>query len=94
MQIDFGRGACLSIKPNSGDICHRSDRVPDLNTDYERAWVGRAKAKASTRAKWRSSTSACWGVLENCLTPPTLSETRFNVKKSPMHPVFDFVFTQ
>jgi hypothetical protein len=23
---------------------HGSDRVPDLNTDYERAWVGRAKA--------------------------------------------------
>ena len=34
---------------------HGSDRVPDLNTDYERALVGRAKATASTRAKWRSS---------------------------------------
>jgi hypothetical protein len=30
---------------------HGSDRVPDLNIDYERAWVGRAKATASTRAK-------------------------------------------
>jgi hypothetical protein len=37
---------------------HGSDRVPDLNIDYKRAWVGRAKATASTRAKWRSSTSA------------------------------------
>jgi hypothetical protein len=27
---------------------HGSDRVPDLNFDYERAWVGRAKATAST----------------------------------------------
>jgi hypothetical protein len=40
---------------------------PDLNIDYERAWVGRAKATASTRAKWRSSTSACWSVLEKLL---------------------------
>ena len=47
---------------------HGSDRVPDLNIDYERALVGRAKATASTRAKWRSSTSACCSVLENCLT--------------------------
>jgi hypothetical protein len=31
----------------------------------------------SSRAKWRSSSSACCGVLENCLTPPTLSERRF-----------------
>ena len=30
-----------------------------------------------TRAKWRSSPSACRRVLENCLTPPTLSATRF-----------------
>ena len=56
---------------------HGSDRVPDLNIDYERALVGRAKATASTRAKWRSSPSACCSVLENCLTPPTLSERRF-----------------
>src|ERR1035437_7972457 len=44
-------------------------------TDCERALVGRAKAKASTRAKWRSSSSACRRVLEKCLTPPTLLET-------------------
>jgi hypothetical protein len=31
----------------------------------------------STRAKWRFSQSACRSVLENCLTPPTLSERRF-----------------
>src|SRR5258708_4669472 len=56
---------------------HGSDRVPDLNIDYERALVGRAKATASTRAKWHSPTSACCSVLEKGLTPPTLSETRF-----------------
>jgi hypothetical protein len=33
----------------------------------ERAWVGRAKATASTRAKWRSSTSACCSVLRKLL---------------------------
>src|ERR1035437_7387384 len=43
-------------------------------TDCERALVGRAKAKASSRAKWRSSPSACRRVLEKCLTPPTLLE--------------------
>jgi hypothetical protein len=31
----------------------------------------------STRAKWRSSLSACHSVLENRLTPPTLSEKGF-----------------
>src|ERR1700691_2606304 len=56
---------------------HGSDRVSDLNIDCERPWVGRAKATASTRAKWRASTSACQSVLENYLTPPTLSERRF-----------------
>jgi hypothetical protein len=57
---------------------HGSDRVPDLNIDYERALVGRAQATASTRAKWRSSRSACCSVLEKCLTPPTLSERPVN----------------
>jgi hypothetical protein len=33
-------------------------------------------------AKWRSSSSACRSVLKNCLTPPTLSETRFNANNS------------
>jgi hypothetical protein len=53
---------------------HGSDRVPDLN-DYEASlgWHG----TFSARAKWRSSPSACRSVLKNCLTPPTLSETRF-----------------
>jgi hypothetical protein len=44
---------------------------------YERAWVGRAKARASTRAKWRFPSSASRSVLDNCLTPPTLSKRRF-----------------
>src|ERR1017187_9509740 len=52
---------------------HGSDRVPDLNTDCERALVGHGTF--STRAKWRSSTSACSSMLEKYLTPPTLSET-------------------
>jgi hypothetical protein len=33
---------------------------------------------SSARAKWRSSLSACGCVLKKNLTPPTLSETRFN----------------
>ena len=48
--------------------------VPDLNTDYERAYGW--KGKLSTRAKWRSGSSACGSVVENSLTPPTLSERR------------------
>jgi hypothetical protein len=49
---------------------HGSDRVPDRN-DCERALAG--KRNPSMRAKWRSSWSACWRVLEKSLTPPTLS---------------------
>jgi len=48
-----------------------SDRVPDRN-DYERALVG--KRNPSTRAKWRSSSSAGCRVLEKSLTLPTLLE--------------------
>ncbi len=51
---------------------HGSDRVPDLNTDCERALVGHGTF--STRAKWRSSTSACSSMLEKYLTAPTLLE--------------------
>jgi hypothetical protein len=44
--------------------------------DYERALVGRAKArataKASTRAKWRALTSAGINSLKKYLTLPTL----------------------
>ena len=32
------------------------------------------KRKPPTRAKWRSSSSACSSVLKKCLTPPTLLE--------------------
>ena len=45
---------------------HGSDRVPDLEPITRRALVGRAKAKAtptakaSTRAKWRSSECTDW----------------------------------
>src|SRR5579864_1288060 len=61
-------------RPLPTEEMHGSDRVPDLR-DYERAWwVG--KGKPSTRAKWRSSRSACCSALENRLTPPTLSERR------------------
>jgi hypothetical protein len=47
---------------------------PGLKTITSEPTVG--KATPSTRAKWRSSRSACSGALEKCLTPPTLSETR------------------
>jgi len=43
---------------------HGSDWVPDLEPITRRALVGRAKAtptaKASTRAKWRSSECTDW----------------------------------
>src|SRR5437588_8269807 len=53
---------------------------PNLKNDYERAcgWYGH-----STRAKWRSSPSARIGTLKIRLTPPTLSERRFNVNHGP-----------
>jgi len=57
--------------------------VPDLSTDYERAYGW--KGKPSTRAKWRSGSSARRSVVENSLTLPTLSERRFNVKYEPCH---------
>ena len=44
---------------------HGSDRVPDLNTDCERALVGRGTF--STRAKWRALRSAWIRTLENGL---------------------------
>jgi hypothetical protein len=44
------------------------------------------KATPSTTAKWRSSLSACHGVLEKGLTPPTLSERRcYNSCSSRLH---------
>src|SRR5580704_7987597 len=59
--------------------CDRRDAwvglSPDLKTITSEPTVG--KATPSMRAKWRSSPSACHGVLEKGLTPPTLSETRF-----------------
>ena len=58
--------------------CDRRDAwiglSPDLKTITSEPTVG--KAIPSTTAKWRSSLSACHGVLEKGLTPPTLSETR------------------
>ena len=50
--------------------------VPDLKR--LRASLGLARQKPSTRAKWRSGLSARRSLLKKCLTPPTLSETRFN----------------
>src|SRR5260370_361905 len=55
--------------------CMGRTDVPDLSTDYERAYGW--KGKPSTRAKWRSGSSARRSVVENSLTPPTLSERRF-----------------
>ena len=69
---------------------HGSDRVPDLNRDYERAWVGRAKATASTRAKMALFYECMLQCARKRLTPPTLSETRFfaNYRGTPFerHP--------
>lgn len=48
---------------------HGSDRVPDLDNDCERARG--SIGISSTKAKWRSTLSACRGVLEKCLTAPT-----------------------
>ena len=53
---------------------HGSDRVPDLRR--LRASLGWTR-QTIARAKCRSSPSVCSGVLGKCLTPPTLSETRF-----------------
>jgi len=50
-----------------------SDRESWPETITSEPWLER---HFSSRAKWRSSLSACCSVLENCLTPPTLSETR------------------
>src|SRR5579871_989306 len=47
---------------------------PDLKRLRSEPTVG--KAEPSTRAKWRSSTSARRSVLRKNLTPPTLSERR------------------
>jgi hypothetical protein len=30
---------------------HGSDRVPDLNIDYERAWVGRSKSNSLNKSE-------------------------------------------
>jgi hypothetical protein len=47
----------------------------DLKTITSEPTVG--KATPSMRTKWRSPPSACHGVLEKGLTPPTVSQTRF-----------------
>jgi len=59
---------------NHDQVCDRRDAwvgpSSDLNSDCERALVGHGTF--STRAKWRSSPSACSSMLENYLTLPTL----------------------
>ena len=60
------------LRPKRG--MGRTD-VPDLSADYERAYGW--KGEPSTRAKWRSGSSARRSVVENGLTAPTLSEKRF-----------------
>jgi hypothetical protein len=54
--------------------CMGRTECPDLS-GLRATLVGTAKAKPSTRPKWRSSRGAGHGVLEKGLTPPT-SETR------------------
>jgi len=55
---------------------HGSDRVPDLKTITSEPWL---VWQFLTRAKWRAPRSARTSTLEECLTPPALSETRFSV---------------
>ena len=43
------------------------------------------KGKPAARAKWRSSPSAFRSVLENRLTPPTLSERRCYANHPALH---------
>jgi hypothetical protein len=59
--------------------------ISDLKRITSVALVGRAKAeakaKASTRAKWRALPSARSSTLKKYLTPPALSETPVGVEK-------------
>lgn len=50
----------------------RPSSWPENDYDASLDWNG----TISTRAKWRSCSSARRGTLQFCLTPPTLSETR------------------
>src|SRR5215472_7228412 len=49
----------------------------DLKRITSEPMVGKQKAKPSTRAKWRSSLSACRGVGKKGLTAPALLEKQF-----------------
>jgi len=54
-----------------------------------RRWCERwLQRQFSPRAKWRAPPSACGIVLRNCLTPPTLSETRLYVNKCRPSPAY------
>jgi hypothetical protein len=52
----------------------------DLKLITSEPMVGKAKAKPSTRAKWRSSLSACRGVEKKGLTESALLERRHILK--------------
>jgi hypothetical protein len=60
---------------------HGSDRASDLKLIASEPLVG--MAEPSTRAKWRAFRSARTSTLKKCLTPPTLSETRFFTNSQP-----------
>src|ERR1039457_3988270 len=82
----------VSRSPSRGVRSSNHDRTYDRRdawvglsfwpeTDYERTLVGRATARASTRAKWRALRSARSSTLTKCLTAPALSETRCYVNQ-------------
>jgi len=60
------------ITPNfNARIQHQNDADHEASLGWNSSF--------STRAKWRPSPSACRRVLKQPLTPPTLSEMRFNI---------------
>jgi Domain of unknown function (DUF4442) len=70
-------GILCDIADAAMGIAFASTLAPD-ESDYD-ASLRLAMQEPSTRAKWRSSSSAYSSVPKNCLTPPTLSETPVNV---------------
>jgi MlaD protein len=67
---------------------HGSDRDSDLKRITSEPTVG--KAKPSTRAKWRSSLSACRGVEKKGLTESALLERRFIVNHHDNNRPFNY----
>jgi|HubBroStandDraft_6_1064221.scaffolds.fasta_scaffold04806_8 hypothetical protein len=58
---------------------HGSDRVPDLNIDYERALVWQSKSNSFNESEMALFYECILMCARNCLTPPTLSERRWYI---------------